>query len=345
MKSAKNVVHIVNWILTRKCNLNCSYCGIIKNSYMTEHDSDIQSYPDVQSYNKEMTPTYVIQCLDNFKRNFPDCFHIFYGGEPLLYKGLDKIISYCNNNEIQYTIITNNSKIIQPKINELISKVGRLRGLTASIDPIIYDPFITEENTDRREKSLAGLKNLIKISSYVDDLVAEVTIDESNVSYIYTLIEKLTSHNISSSITFVDIKKTYYYDFSNVCDEKELVYDSPKLRDICHKMIDDGLRIHMGKKLLDKTMDILPSELDCGLEKYVHNLTIDADGSIRLCLRIRGIKTPAIYKVDEFFDKFDEIHKSMIEDKKEYCKLCNWTCPIMTKLAVEENMTCDILHR
>jgi len=332
-----NKIQLVNWILTRKCNLECDYCGIVRNSNET-------IYPNINYYNSfQMNYNYVIESLEQFKQYLPDCFHIFYGGEPFMFPHLDKVIQYCNDNNIWYTIITNNSKKIQPKIIKVLDKVGLFRGLTASIDPIIYDPIFHPSKKDRREKSLAGLENLISISDRVDDMMAEITIDKSNLEYIYQLVEKLTKHKIWSSITFVDIKKSRYYDFSNVTDINELVDDTQALRSVCAKMIDDGLWIHMGEELLDRTLNILPSTFNCELENYMHNLTIDADGSIRLCLRIKG-KYTSDYYVKDFFNDFENIHNAMIVDKKEYCKLCNWTCPIMSKLAVEEDMTKDILH-
>jgi len=334
----KNNVQIVNWLLTRKCNLRCDYCGIVRESDKNTGYSDLKYYEE-----NSMSPSYIIETLEKFKKYLPDCFHIFYGGEPLLYKSLDIVIKYCNDNNIYYTIITNNSIPIQPLIVKLLDSVGRLQGLTASIDPIIYDPIITDESIDRREKSLAGLKNLIKLSSKVDDMVAEITIDKSNVSYIYPLVKRLSDHNIVSSITFVDNKKSELYDFSNVTSEDELVNDSDELRILCDKMINEGLLIHMGEDLLDRTLNILPSNLDCRLEDYIHNLTIDVDGSIRLCLRIKGMNTPK-YSIIDYFEKFDEIYEVMIIDKKKYCKLCNWTCPIISKLTFEENMTSELLH-
>jgi len=334
---SKSNVQIVNWLLTRRCNLRCDYCGIVRNP-------TTKIYPNIKYYeNNEMTSEYVISQLSKFKNIYPDCFHIFYGGEPLLYKGLSDVVSYCNEKEIWYTIITNNSVGIRPEITKLIDRVGRLQGLTASIDPVIYDPDMSEKKKYRKEKSLAGLKNLISLSDRVDDMVAEITIDSTNLEYVDLLVKKLSSYNIWSSITFVDPKKSDYYDFSHVTVSDELVYDSQELRILFNKMIDDGLKIHMAEELLDRTLNILPSEFDCELENDIHNLTIDADGSIRLCLRIRGVKTTD-FKIDQFFEQFENIHEKMSNDKSKYCKKCNWTCPIMSKLAVEENMTKEILH-
>ena len=329
-------IQIVNWLLTRRCNLECSYCGIVRDN--------TPIYKPLSHYKfHERPPEYINKVLKKFKECNPNMFHIFYGGEPFLYNGLSEVIDFCNDNDIYYTIITNNTPAIQPKINKLIEKVGRLQGLTASIDPIIYDPVIKEYQKDRRQKSLAGLENLISISGKVDDMVAEVTIDRSNLDYVHLLIKNLTKHNICSSITFADIKKSEYYDFSNVINKKYMVDPDNHLREIIEKMISSNLNIHMGEKLLWETFNMLPSKFDCKLEDGLHNLTIDTDGSIRLCLRIGGLYT-SVYKVHELFSDVDEIFDSMKHDKKDFCKLCNWTCPKMSLLSLNEHMVKDVIH-
>jgi len=94
-------IHIVNWLLTRRCNLHCDYCRIIRN-YKTKP----KEYPDIMYYVKNEIPTdMVLSGLEKLKKHNSQCFHIFYGGEPLLRKDLFEIINYCNNNKIYYTII------------------------------------------------------------------------------------------------------------------------------------------------------------------------------------------------------------------------------------------------
>jgi len=113
-------VHIVSWLLTRKCNLKCSYCRIVRNY------KDIpEVYPPISNYHKnEMSTEMVLKGLEGFKNHNPDSFHILYGGEPLLRKDLPEIVQFCNINSINYTIITNNSDDVQPMIENLLTKVN-----------------------------------------------------------------------------------------------------------------------------------------------------------------------------------------------------------------------------
>ncbi len=95
------MIQICNWILTRKCNLSCDYCAIVRNY----PDKPIE-YPDMSYYYKnELTTEEIINGLKMLRDHNPDMFHIFYGGEPILRNDLDVIVDYCNRMNIHYTII------------------------------------------------------------------------------------------------------------------------------------------------------------------------------------------------------------------------------------------------
>lgn len=339
----KNKIQIVSWLLTRRCNLSCSYCRIVKN-YKSP-----SSYPGMNHYyQQEMTTEYVIETLKKIKLHNPDAFHILYGGEPLLRKDLADIINFCNKENIHYTIITNNSDAIQPLIEKLFDKVEYIQGITSSVDPMILDKSV-DKNTDRYKKCIAGLERLQKFKGKINDIVAEITVDNKSIDYLYDLVKMLTGMGINSDITTVDIAKNIYYDFSNVTDDSILVPKSEKAKAIFQKIVDDKLDVHMSKTLLPKIYDMLPAELDCGLENNVHNMTIDSDGSVRLCLRIRGILTPNMkaYDVIMHDGSLHFTYKDLIRiDKKNYCMGCNWTCQIMSQILSDEDDSVDnLIHK
>jgi MoaA/NifB/PqqE/SkfB family radical SAM enzyme len=339
----ENKLQIISWLLTRACNLKCSYCAIVK-----DYEGKPSSYPNMIHYHqKQMTTEYVIETLKKIKLHNPDAFMLFYGGEPLLRKDLADIINFCNNNKIHYTIITNNSDAVQPMIEKLIEDIEYIQGLTSSVDPLILDDE-SETDDDRYKKCVAGLERLQKYKGKINDLVAEITVDNNSIYYLYNLVKKLTDMGINSDITTVDIRKNLYYDFSNVDDKNLLVKKNKTVKDIFQKIIDDKLNVHMADTLLMKIYDILPANLDCGLEKNVHNMTIDADGSARLCLRLRGTMTPNMKAYDCIMADGD-LHPSYIEmiktDKQNYCEGCCWTCMIHSRLTAENPELLDeLLH-
>ena len=337
-------VRIVNWLLTRRCNLKCEYCAIVKN-----YKGKPSSYPDMRHYIKHEMPTnVVINALKGFKIHNPNVFHIFYGGEPLLRPDLADIINYCNENEIYYTVISNNTSGIQDRIRMLFDKVEYIEGFTSSVDPIFNEIGAKE---DRVKKSIEGLRRLkeIQAAGKVKDVVAEITVMKHNQDLLYRLIRELSNEEIYSDITFVDIAKTKYYDFSNVLDETFLVRPTFELaEELIDIITDNRLLVHMKDILIPKMFDTLPSNFDCEIEKGLHNLTIDADGSIRLCLRIRGIASPS-YNVTELFDPTypelisADVYSAIKGDKKHYCSLCNHSCLMMSQYFDTTNEEVDTL--
>jgi MoaA/NifB/PqqE/SkfB family radical SAM enzyme len=335
------MIRIVNWLLTRKCNMRCEYCAIVKNYIDMPKD-----YPPMSHYIKnEMSTEYILKGLERFKMHNPDCFHIFYGGEPLLRKDLPDIINYCNKNDIHYTIISNNTNEIRPLIDKLFERVEFVKGFTASVDP----SFNEEYTDDRVIKSIAGFNNLLALKDRVDDVVAEITVMKHNVKYLYRLVQLLTANGISSDITFIDIAKSPYYDFSDIKDESLLVDQSPELADMFQLLQDKHLDIHMKDVLLPMIWHTLPSNMNCELEKNVHNVTVDADGTLRLCLRIRGTHTPKLVKIPNLIDLDGKVsfiaEKAIAKDKKVYCQGCNHTCLLMSLHIERTNQGSeDLIH-
>jgi len=325
-------IQIVNWPLTRRCNLDCGYCRIIR-----DYHEMPKEYPNMgYYYSNEMDTNFVIMILKRLKLHNPNCFHIFYGGEPILRKDLPEIINYCNKNDIIYTIITNITDGVQPMVEALIDSTDRVMGLSSSVDPLVVND---KSDTARLMKSTAGLNKLPQYGGVINDLVAEVTIDSRNVEHIYETVKKLSDLKINSSVNFIDIAKSPYYDFSNVTDKSLLVHRSTELKNQLDRIVQDGLDVHMAKTLFPLIWKILPSNLDCGIENDIHNLCIDSDDAVRLCLRIRGVGTPSM-KVDDLIDSNGNldlgIKKFYEADKKAYCMGCNHTCMIMSKLLVED---------
>ncbi len=332
-------IQVVNFLLTRKCNLKCHYCRISRNY------SKPDEYPSLEYYDKHELPYMrIIRFLRKLKKHNSDIFVIFYGGEPMLYPHLPLIISFCNDNNINYTIITNNSDEVQPKIKELLILTQKISGLTSSIDPILFSP---SAKGDVLKKSKKGLENLIKYKRFIDDLVAEITVTPDTIKYLSPLVRELTNNGISSSITFIDIAKSKFYDFSNITNPTLLVQPTNENIEIIKNLyLDKSLDIHMRDQLL-LFPDILPSNLNCNIDKDISNITIDADGSIRLCLRIRGIYTPETINIDNIFSSDYKVNRHLKstfkEDKTQYCKLCNWTCMLHSKLASEGQVS-ELLH-
>ena len=311
---------VCNWLLTRKCNLRCEYCGLVRDSVYGKYSDFIK---------KEKGYKFYIDTLTKIKSINENAFHIFYGGEPMLYDDLDKIIDFCNKNDINYTLITNGT--LFDKIENLFNKVGIVKGLTCSADPLMT------EGSDRDIKTQDGLKLFKWVKdNYGDkcDVVAEITMDATNYQGVPALVDSLESINVWSSITCYDEAKTEFYDFSNRGIgnvQKYLLNKNDKIKNIFDILKTKRL-VHF-PPLLDILYETLPGDYECNkLENPFDNITIDSDGAIRLCLRIRG-NNISHFHIDDLFKANDEYLKYLIKaDFGQLCQGCNWTCPMMSEL-------------
>ena len=332
-KENMDTIQIANILLTRRCNLRCDYCSIVRDY----KDMPIE-YPRMEYYkNTELSVDQWIEIIDRLANNNPNIFLIFYGGEPFLYPGLTDLIKYCHSKNLYYTIISNNTEEIQPKILDLYKEVGTIRGFSASIDPNLYE-MITTDKVERNHESLKTIKgyhNLLdlKRNGIADDVVAEITVTNDNYKYLYRTVKMLTLAGIYSSITTIDLKKSDFYDFSTITDESLLVQQTEGIaKQFMDIMADESLKVHI-PQILIKLYDILPCEMKCKIPEKITNITVDSDGSIRLCLRIRGITTPGL-KIPAVIFPDGEIttlfKMAMKKDYDSYCLGCNWTCAIMS---------------
>jgi MoaA/NifB/PqqE/SkfB family radical SAM enzyme len=327
-----NKVWIANVLLTRLCNLDCSYCAIVK-----DYEGMPEEYPKMKYYHKnQLKAEQWIEIFSRLVENNPDVFFILYGGEPTLVKDLWKIIKWMNENDVKYTVITNNHKIAVKRIYQIYDRVGPLRGLTSSCDPVFLVPDRPVD--DIAIKSKEGLENLatMKADGIADDVVAEITIMKESMPYLIPLIKTLSEKNIYSSITAVDDQKSPFYDFSNVGSEVLLPKDE-NIRGIFDEIIEGSekgeLLVHI-PGLLNKLYEYLPSTMRCTLNRDLHNVSIEPNGAFRLCLRVKGVAATTINNLDDIISKDGVFTSKLLDaikyDYKHYCKGCNWTCPIMS---------------
>ncbi len=331
---------IINWLLTRKCNLKCEYCGLV-------HEPKIETYPNLrQLYNDEKDSDYVIKCLEIIKKVSPNCFHIFYGGEPLLFKGLSNVINFCNKESIEYTIITNGT------LPDLLEKLyddckGKIRGLTCSCDPIDLNRV-----DDRAKKTLKSFETFKWANEKgIEDIVAEITLDKMNFKFAPEVVKKLNEMNVWASITCYDKPHNDYYDFSvSDNDETFTLYKTPDVLEVFDEL-QKMPNVHL-PKLLNLLYDALPANNRCRVFEFPYeNMTIDSDGIPRLCLRIRGYyaseRTDFLKTLKERNEKKIERNiKSFQRDYERCCNGCCWTCPMMSKITIEDPKNLrSLLHK
>jgi len=326
------MIKIANLLLTRRCNLNCFYCGISAN---IDYNNKPVPYPSKLDYfKKELDTNTWIDYINKLYKHNPEIFLVIYGGEPFLRKDLSDIIIHCNNIGINYTIISSCNENIQNKINEFFEKVSKVKGFSASVDPGFN---IVENNEDSITKSSWGFNTLKRLMSMdlIEDPVAEITVTNNNIQYLEDTVKLMTDNNITSDITFVEIAKNPWYDFSTIKDESLCVIPSDSVVDVFYRLVGSDYKIHMRETVLPDLLNHLPYNLNCYLEEDLHNITIDSDGRLRLCLRIRG-EYVSIFNLDNMFDNNGNIILELTKlygvDKTAHCEGCIWSCAIMSQL-------------
>lgn len=349
---------IVNWLLTRKCNRRCSYCGIVSDP----KNAKLSRISEIN--NNEMTFETIVDSIHgmNMVYNPNTLFHIFYGGEPFLKPGFSDFINTINRDmpNVNYTVITNGS--LRNNIVECFQKAGKFKGLTVSLDPMIME----SDNVFNDIKNNNGFE-VLKMNQEMgltDDMVVECVLDKRNIKYSSDFLNFMHEHfpEVSISISVYDFPKNEEYDFAlNDLATKEYI-DSMRLYPLekhTHEAFTDihdfasklGYNIHLGnsKEFLNKIQVACDSTYMCKIchsdnDKYeapkFKTLTIDADGRFRLCLRIAG--RPRINVRDVFGNFKNDIRceetiikranvlkDDLLSNYNEYCKGCAWTCPMM----------------
>ena len=354
---------IVNWLVTRKCNKRCSFCGIVhepKNKNL-KRIADINK--DERSFTKILSNIKAMNKVHDIKK----VFHIFYGGEPFLKKGFLTFIKKINKIKgLNYTVITNGS--LPDEVVKIFEKAGKYKGLTVSLDPLVMETA-NKSNEIKNNNALEILKLNQKLN-LTDDMVVECMFDKNNIRYYRKFLKMMNVEfpEVKISISFYDYPKNEEYDFAlNDTATKEYIKSMrlyPKDKSVV-KLFDEICfnehNIHMKESPLfmrniHQTCD---SSNKCGLIKApvgnkiedvipFKTLTVDADGEFRLCLRIAGnvkMNIDDIYNNklgrDKIRIKMIELLVALTREYNSKCEGCSWTCPLMDDHWDE---ACDVTH-
>lgn len=329
------MIKIASLMITRRCNLRCEYCRI---SGDVDYILKPSEYPDSKYYyQNEKDYHYWNSVIDKIFIENNDVFFLIVGGEPFVYKDLDEIVIHLNSLGANYTIISNCTDSLEKSRNKFFEKVGKVKGFTCSVDPV------SDYNDDVELKSQQGFNTMVDLMSkgLIEDPVAEITVDKDTVYNLEETVKRLSDNGIYSDITTLDISKTNYYDFSTIIDPQYLVPKSNDVEDIFNRLINSDYKIHMKEILLQRIYNILPADNMCNLKKgNIHNVTIDSDGKLRLCYRIRGRSITQFDALDYFdVNKREKVEEAFEFDYNTLCKGCAWTCMLMSIGNEEESRT------
>jgi len=152
--------------------------------------------------------------------------------------------------------------------------------------------------------------------------------------------------NVTSNINIVSPGVNEYYDFSNVANNNLLLKKNKRTKEIFEAIKSSDYKYLMGPDYIDVIYNSLPNKVDCKLEDGIHNISIDADGSVRLCNMIRGVSTPKLNVLDYVNNDGtlnDDYLVNITNDKRQYCHDCSWVCIQMSKVVEDGIINSDKL--
>lgn len=301
--------------LTNACNLRCKYC------FENDRTDDRKSFV--------MSKKILKKAIDFLLKDRKNCHLTFFGGEPLLCKGLIEFgIGYANKIArekrvyISYSIVTNGTKL-DDKIISILNKndvniVYSFDGNKYSQNK--YRPFASGANS--YETVINNLKKLINTRK--DQRYGHVIVRPTITSDTIKLLEEIYNELVQigcKEISFSLVSAKENEDFAIKSEDLDkLRYEYGKMIDNYYDELSNG---HSYNKFFEAIVarieknSINKEFCDCG-KRY---MAIDANGNIYPCEGFIGIKE---FKIGNIVcDNINDIWKKpQTVDENKDCKVC-----------------------
>lgn len=292
---------------TRKCNLRCSYCKIGNQNFPNELNW-YQWVSNIKKLNEQ---------FDSL------CFTVLLGGDITTWdEDLVQFVGEMAKTDIPYGFTTNGLLLTNEYLTRL--KNNGLDSVSVSLDTMT-----SRADRNERMKSLGTIMLLPRLNRLgFKDLHCTVTVDRTNLEELPKLIKFLTSQNTYSEITPMLFGKNDAYDYtSSYEDLKNRLFteeDKGRIDAVMMEIVrmkKEGYLIHnTDNYLLSWSRWGIKQQWKCG---YPVGLVADADGSMRLCLQIKGkrVTNHDIGSLD-----FKKFLQDWYLDYYEFCRGCFWNC-------------------
>lgn len=316
-------------LITRRCNLSCSYCKI----------------PKTIGTEKELTTQEWGRAFDIIYNALGADFIAIYGGEPLCLgkEKLTDIVSILSSYRPQksYTIISNCIGLDNNYIDHLIS--AGLDSWTASVDTIY-----SQNDKCIDTKSNAGLSTLRRMKNKgLRDVCGIITVTKSNLHSVIDTVKYLNSYGIWSGIDLLHYRKC---DGQLGLPEKSVLGGLILTRDdlpVLTKIADDLIQMKRNGDLVFPTYDVLEGwknpnySIDlnwkCGtIEPYC--ITIDADGTLMECDSFKGSRI-ASYNIFDIPLNYSQFCNDFMTDVATECTGCYWSTHVCAQSIKEKGLS------
>jgi len=303
-------------LITKRCNLNCSFCKIPK---------DI----------KERDELNLEEWKEAFRIVYEDLgasFIAIYGGEPLcldkdkLLDIIENLSSYREKGK-SYTLISNCIGLTNEYMDEMIDK--GLDSFTASMDTL--DENESLDNISKI-KSRKGLNTLLKFKEKgIRDVCGIITATKKNIKNIPQTVKYLSDKGIWVGIDVIHYRKGNT-DLPKKSQVEELLLtrgDMPIIIEVADKLIrmkKEGYLIFPTYEVLEGWKNpnyIIDLNWKCGTN-HPYCITIDSNGTLMECDSFRGSRIKK-YKIFDLPNKWKEFKKDYFDDVCYECLGCFWS--------------------
>jgi MoaA/NifB/PqqE/SkfB family radical SAM enzyme len=297
----ENKVLKVEWLLTRKCDLHCSYCKI----------RDPKSL-----IGEELSFSQVTDGVSAIDRMFPRVPIVFFGGEPAVLDWLPDLVAHCESIELKYAIISNGMRALgDPDFFERLIEAG-ISNWSVSIDSLKG-----LSRGDAGIKSRAGFSSLLKFRSRgVRDLVACITVTKDNIEEVPSIIEELSRNGIWGIVTPLQVgDDTFEYSGHVPALQETRPEVVDRIAGVLYDMAKSGefLMHNAPEYFLHWKLYFIQQDWKCSRKSCI---TVDADGSLKRCVdRKLELEKFSILTLEDNWEAYCEALK-----EPPACKGCFW---------------------
>lgn len=304
----------VEWLLTRRCNLKCSYCQIRKPCTLL---------------GGELTDTEVFEGVRVINKMFPGVPIIFFGGEPTVLDWLPNLVAFCESLGVKYAVISNGVRAVTDRTYfERLIKAG-ISNWSVSVDSLKSLSSLSIDSCDSDVKTYSGIRSLRMFrEAGVKDLVSCITVTNQNIQDIPEIVRVLSSEGVWSITTplqrgGIDREYSAFSPELECTDPKVFL---PIARELKEMALSGKYLMHNSPEFYD------------WWEEYFHNrdwvcsaknaLTIDADGTMKRCVDSKGgLERFNIMELERDFSEY------LAEVSKPHgCTGCFWDPAFETSL-------------
>jgi MoaA/NifB/PqqE/SkfB family radical SAM enzyme len=326
------------WLLTRSCQLHCSYCEI---AHKPIKELTIGQKKQIATKLKEM-----------------NVFPVIYGGEVTMAQNFEELLAHLQSLNMHYALISHGMVDLM-KLEKWATKF-KIPNWSVSVDTLRFDHPTMDEDTIRKARS--GLATLKFTEGMIPDRVTCTTITKYNIEEIPDIVEAMSDMGVYTILSLVNQYKPgfrYSAPASNqmLPTQKQLeklvqtlkqmrqqtrfITKTQPLLESDQHLIREGFRLvnrcyryegenktvsklavyekEVPKYLFHDPIEVWDLALQYGIKadwkcSRLSKFTIDADGSLGCCVDWKGKSYGQVNFLDLTEDNIQEIEEKFLDD-------------------------------